>query len=55
MAVVWLGSYLFVELCPPHVVQEHVSSLAHSIPGDWFETIESDDNVIEGEFREDQE
>ncbi len=22
-AVLWLGSYLFVELCPDHVVQEH--------------------------------
>jgi uncharacterized membrane protein YkvA (DUF1232 family) len=22
-AILWLGSYLFVELCPDHVVQEH--------------------------------
>jgi uncharacterized membrane protein YkvA (DUF1232 family) len=26
-AILWLGSYLFVELCPPDVVQEHVQAL----------------------------
>lgn len=26
-AVIWLGTYLFVELCPPDVVQEHMESL----------------------------
>ena len=27
-AVVGLGAYLFIELCPPNVVQEHMKSLA---------------------------
>jgi hypothetical protein len=36
-AVIWLGSYLFVELCPAHIVQEHLDDLT---------------SVIEGEFRE---
>jgi hypothetical protein len=36
-AVIWLGSVLFVELCPADVVQEHRDAL-HS--------------VVEGEFRE---
>jgi hypothetical protein len=35
-AVVWLGSYLFVELCPPEVVEEHVREMT---------------SIIEGEFR----
>ena len=26
-AILWLGSYLFVELCPPDVVQEHSRAL----------------------------
>lgn len=26
-AVLWLGSYLFVEFCPPNVVQEHLRTL----------------------------
>ncbi len=26
-AVIWLATYLFVELCPPDVVQEHLEAL----------------------------
>lgn len=26
-AVIWLGGYLFVELCPPDVVEEHIRAL----------------------------
>jgi hypothetical protein len=36
-AVIWLGSYLFVELCPRDVVEEHVRELSA---------------VVEGEFRQ---
>ena len=36
-AAIWLGTYLFVELCPPGVVREHQESLT---------------SVIEGRFRE---
>lgn len=28
VTVLWLGSTLFVELCPPEVVQEHIKALA---------------------------
>ena len=27
-AVLWLGNYLFLELCPPEVVREHVKALS---------------------------
>ena len=27
-AIIWLATYLFVELCPPGVVQEHLDDLA---------------------------
>lgn len=55
MAVIWLGTYLFIELCPPEVVKEHARLLTHNIPEDWFEAIEPEEDVIEGEFREDRD
>jgi hypothetical protein len=36
-AVIWIGAYLFVELCPPEIVAEHRREL---------------ESVIEGSFRE---
>lgn len=32
--VVWLGTSLFIELCPPDVVQEHRDTLNGNSPGD---------------------
>jgi hypothetical protein len=33
--VIWLASYLFVELCPDYVVEEHLSRLKHIVlPGE---------------------
>ena len=55
VAVIWLGSYLFVELCPPDVVQEHVNALTAPITGEWRDKIGPEDEVIEGEFREKKE
>lgn len=26
-AIIWLSTYLFVELCPPEVVQEHIEAI----------------------------
>ena len=40
-AVIWLGSYLFVELCPPEVVQEHVREMTSIIDGE-FRTVEDE-------------
>ena len=31
-AVIWIGSTLFVELCPQDVVQEHMEALRGTIP-----------------------
>lgn len=55
MAVVWLGSYLFVELCPPEVVKEHAQKLTNNIPTEWFEPLNPDEDIIDGEFREDRD
>jgi hypothetical protein len=55
--VIGLGTYMFVELCPPEVVQEHKDALKNVIDASWknAEVSESKDNepqIIEGEFRE---
>jgi hypothetical protein len=34
-AVIWIGAYLFVELCPPDIVQEHMDDLQAVIEGEW--------------------
>lgn len=35
--LLWLGTYLFVELCPPNIVQEHLRELTGTIEGEWRE------------------
>ena len=35
VAIIWLGTFLFVELCPPDVVQEHMNALRQVVPGKW--------------------
>ena len=54
-AVIWLGTYLFVELCPPDVVQEHTNNIDSARQKDMLK----DDpdaplsgDVIDGEFHE---
>lgn len=55
VAIVWLGSYLFVELCPPEVVEEHMAALrSQPFPGEARDIPGSSDDVIEGEFWEDK-
>ena len=49
--VVWLGSYLFIELCPDDVVEEHRKDLRQPITTDV--TInESPPDVVDGSFRD---
>jgi hypothetical protein len=55
--VIGLGTYMFVELCPPEVVQEHKNALKTVIDGTWrnpdiSEANDNDPQVIEGEFQE---
>ena len=44
-ALLWLGSYVFTELCPPEVVAEHMQELA----GAKTETAATSENVVDGE------
>jgi hypothetical protein len=56
-AIIWLGSYLFVELCPPDVVEEHLAELSRTVSGHWRDplgeaSVEIDEEVIDAEYRE---
>lgn len=55
-AVVWLGFTLFVELCPPEVVEEHMLALRATIKGPFTDPPAAksprEDEVIEGEFHD---
>ena len=50
-AVLWLGTYLFVELCPPDVVQEHMKALEQVVQGEWRDPSNEED-VIDAEYWE---
>ena len=61
--IVWLGTYLFVELCPQNVVEEHLAAIRNTIAGKWTDppaqnnpsaqnTPPAKDDVVDGEFRE---
>lgn len=45
--IVWLGGYLFIELCPPHIVQEHMEQLTSVIEGTFREV--DDRKELEGD------
>ena len=52
-AVVWIGTYLFVELCPPDVVSEHRAALHQMIPGEWQDPQQKpEEEIIDAEFRD---
>jgi uncharacterized membrane protein YkvA (DUF1232 family) len=43
-AILWLTNYLFIELCPPNVVQEHVKKLTSNM-----DIVDSQDNVVDAD------
>ena len=50
-AVIGLASYLFIELCPDDVVQEHMRNLRLNIHAHTAD-VEDNDLVIDAEFKE---
>lgn len=44
VALVSMGAYFFIELCPPDVVQEHMKSLSSNM-----DTVEGLDDVVDAE------
>ena len=55
-AIIWLATYLFVELCPPNVVQEHLDALnaTRKVMDNYQETSRTgtQGDVIDGEIVE---
>ena len=59
--VVWLGTTLFVEMCPPEVVEEHMQALRNSVQGEWKESsagarsyTKTDEDIIDAEYWEEK-
>src|SRR3989304_10135233 len=44
-AVIFLGSVLFVELCPEDVVREHMAALRSVVEGEWRDVSEEGDGT----------
>lgn len=52
-AIIWLGMYLFVEMCPPGVVEEHLRALSGGSNTDkWEDGLSGDDDVIDAEYED---
>ncbi len=49
-AILWLGTYLFVELCPPGIVREHAALLMSN--NEILDGIHPDDEVVDAETTE---
>ena len=57
--VIWLATYLFVELAPPEVVQEHLNELRKVVQIGWQDAPDDDtpqgeneDEIVDAEFHE---
>jgi uncharacterized membrane protein YkvA (DUF1232 family) len=46
-AVLWIGSNLFVELCPPDVVQEHLQELRSNVEDNSGDIVDADATDVE--------
>lgn len=51
-AILFIGTYVFVELCPPDVVSEHEKALQQTIPGTVQDSKQGDSEIIDAEFWE---
>jgi len=52
IGVVWLGLTVFVELCPPAVVEEHLDHINRVVDVTGRNPSAGDDQVIDAEFRQ---
>jgi uncharacterized membrane protein YkvA (DUF1232 family) len=55
--VVWLGTTLFVSLCPDEVVEEHTSAMQKVVTGTWRDVPKEDETgeIIDAKAGEDPE
>ncbi len=50
--VIGMSLYLFVELCPQDVVEEHRRALEQPIDARWKDTPNDEEDVVDAEWRE---
>jgi hypothetical protein len=55
VAVMWLGTFLFVELCPPHIVQEHMDSINQTSSSQQENNNITSSDIIDAEFSDPEE
>ena len=48
-AILWIGSTLFVELCPPALVKEYEAELASNLDDDTGEIVDADSTDVDNE------
>lgn len=48
-AVLWIGSTLFVELCPPAVVKELMAELTSNVDDDSGEVVDAETTDVDGD------
>jgi uncharacterized membrane protein YkvA (DUF1232 family) len=54
-AIIGFGLFIFVELCPKHVVEEHRAALAAEISGQWRDAQQLDEEeIVDAEFTEEE-
>lgn len=53
-AVIWMSSYLFIEMCPPEVVEEYRAELNKVVPGVAQDapTEIKDEDVVDAQYKE---
>jgi uncharacterized membrane protein YkvA (DUF1232 family) len=54
-AILWLGTTLFVSLCPEEIVQEHLAALNKVVDGSWRDAREEKETeIVEVQPRDEQ-
>jgi uncharacterized membrane protein YkvA (DUF1232 family) len=54
-AIIGFGVFIFVELCPQDVVEEHRAALAGTISGEWQDPqVIDDEDIVDAEFTEEE-
>ena len=50
-AILWIGTSLFISLCPEDIVNEHTLSLENTLSGTW-KNVQNEEEIVEGEARD---
>jgi hypothetical protein len=51
-AILWLGTSIFIEMCPPEIVAEHMDALRKTISAEARDVQTGEEEILEGQFRD---